>query len=67
MSDNAEGHFHKGLFYGVVLGLGLAWFFGTNEGKNLKNELFERGENLIEKTKEKIEELPDEDFPNTLK
>ncbi|HEY4695164.1 MAG TPA: YtxH domain-containing protein [Candidatus Nanoarchaeia archaeon] len=57
MSDNDhEGHFYKGLFYGLVVGLGLAWFLGTKEGKKVKDEVLEQGEALLEKAEGKLEE-----------
>ena len=34
-SGESEGHFYKGLFFGVILGVGLVWFFGTKSGKEL--------------------------------
>lgn len=49
--DNPEGGFYKGLFYGVVLGLGLVWFLGTKEGKKVKTELLSKGEDLLNEVK----------------
>ncbi len=56
-----EGNFYKGLFYGVVLGLGLVWFLGTKEGRKVKNELLGRGEDLLSRAGGKLENLPEED------
>ena len=39
MGDNnhseSEGHFYKGLFFGVILGVGLIRFLGSKTGKEL--------------------------------
>ena len=32
MSDHNDTGFHKGLFYGVLLGVGLIWFLGEYRG-----------------------------------
>ncbi len=63
MSDtnHSENNFYKGLFYGVVLGLGLVWFLGTKEGRKVKNELLSKGEEFINSAGQKIETLTDED------
>ena len=66
MSDNNqhnhnENNFYKGLFYGVVLGLGLVWFLGTKEGRKVKDELLTKGEEFINHAGQKLEPLPDED------
>ncbi len=58
-SHNDNG-FHKGLFYGVVLGVGLVWFLGTKEGKKVKEELLDRGENFLNQTGETIEAMLDD-------
>jgi hypothetical protein len=28
-----EGHFYKGLFFGLLLGIGVVWFLGSESGK----------------------------------
>lgn len=67
MSDqNNDGGFHKGLFYGMILGVGLVWFLGTKEGKKIKDELLNRGQNLLDQAENKLEtalEENSETFP----
>ena len=60
--NNGDGGFYKGLVYGALLGLGIAWFLGTKEGKKIKREISEKGEEFIEKAKESIDEAWGEDF-----
>lgn len=61
-SNNEDGKFYKGLFYGVLLGVGLVWFLGTKEGKRLKEQFSDKGEEFIEKAKETIDKSLSEDF-----
>jgi hypothetical protein len=60
--NGGDGKFYKGLFYGLLLGVGLVWFLGTKEGKKLKEQLSDKGEDFIEKTKETIDKSLSEDF-----
>ena len=30
-----EGHFYKGLFFGLLIGVGLVWFLNSENGKEL--------------------------------
>jgi len=30
-----EGHFYKGLFFGLLIGAGMAWFLNSESGKEL--------------------------------
>lgn len=60
--NNNDNGFSKGLIYGLVLGVGIAWLFGTKEGKKLKNEILEKGESVITSAKEQVNEAIDEDF-----
>ena len=55
MTDHNDGGFHKGLFYGILLGVGLVWFLGTKEGKKIKEEVFSKGEDLLAQASETIE------------
>lgn len=56
MSDShGDSGFHKGLFYGVLLGIGLVWFLGTKEGKKIKENLLENGEDFLNRASETIE------------
>ncbi len=59
--NHNENNFYKGLFYGVVLGLGLVWFLGTKEGKKVKEELLSKGEEFINQSGQRLENLSDED------
>lgn len=59
--EHHEGGFYKGLFYGVVLGLGLVWFMGTKEGKKVKEEIFKRGEELLGQIDNSDKNSSDED------
>lgn len=34
-SSEHEGHFYKGLFFGVLVGVGLIWFLQSDSGKRL--------------------------------
>lgn len=61
-NNHEDGGFYKGLFFGLLLGVGLIWFLGTKEGKKLKEQVSERGEEFVEKAKESIDEALSEDF-----
>ncbi len=60
--NGREGKFYKGLFYGLMLGVGLVWFLGTKEGKKLKEQLSDKGEGFIEKAKETVDKNLAENF-----
>jgi len=34
-SNEHEGHFYKGLFFGVLVGVGLIWFLQSESGRSL--------------------------------
>lgn len=38
-SNEHEGHFYKGLFFGLLLGVGLIWFLNSDSGKKLTRDL----------------------------
>ena len=40
-----EGHFYKGLFFGLLIGIGTVWFLNSEGGKN-----------LVKKTRDKVDE-----------
>lgn len=61
-SNHEDGNFYKGLFFGLLLGVGLVWFLGTKEGKKLKEQLSEKGEEFVEKAKESIDKSLSEGF-----
>lgn len=60
--NHEDGGFYKGLFFGLLLGVGLIWFMGTKEGKRLKEQMNEKGEDFVEKAKESIDEALSENF-----
>lgn len=64
MGDTEEAHpeLFKGLFFGMLLGLGLAWFFSTPEGEELKKQMRSHGEDLLDRAKEAIDEALKDDF-----
>ena len=37
-----EGHFYKGLFFGLILGVGLIWFLNSDTGKDLVKQTRKR-------------------------
>lgn len=57
-----DGNFYKGLFFGTLLGVGLLWFLGTKEGKKLKKQITEKGEDFIEMAQENIDQVLSEGF-----
>lgn len=61
-NNQEEGNFYKGLFFGVLLGVGLVWFLGTKEGKKLKEQLSEKSEEFVERGKESIDKALSEGF-----
>ena len=65
MSDQGGGDFHKGLFYGVLLGIGLVWFLGTKEGKKIKEQVLSGGEEFLNKASETIEATLEEKLENS--
>lgn len=46
----------KGLFVGVLLGVGLAWFLTSEEGSKFRKKLVEESGDLLEKTRESLDE-----------
>jgi hypothetical protein len=55
-------HFFKGLVMGAVVGAGLLYFLGTEEGQKMKKKLVVEGEDLVKKAKGGAGELlQDED------
>ena len=62
-SSSGAGEFYKGLFFGVLLGVGLIWFLGTKEGEKLKKELGEKGDEFLDKAKESIDQALSKEQP----
>lgn len=60
--SNGEDGFYKGLVYGALLGLGLAWFINTKEGKKFKKQINAKSEEFLDKTKERIETALEDNF-----
>ena len=60
--DNGECGFYKGLVFGALIGVGLIWFLGTKEGKKVKKQISEKGEEFIEKAKQSIDGVLEGDF-----
>lgn len=50
------------------MGLGVVWFLGTKEGKKLKEDISERGEELLDSVKDQLDRAWREDYdpPPTL-
>lgn len=57
-----DGKFFKGLFFGALLGVGLIWFLGTKEGKKIKKQVTEKGEEFVQKAQENIDAALSEGF-----
>lgn len=58
--QNTEGHFYKGLFFGLVLGVGLAYFLKTKEGQEVKEQLFGKGGDLVDEISGRVIEFLEE-------
>ena len=43
--NNQEGHFYKGLFFGLLIGVGLVWFLNSEGGRE-----------IVKKARKKIDE-----------
>ncbi|MDP2671849.1 MAG: hypothetical protein Q8P13_05335 [bacterium] len=52
--ERSDGIF-KGLLFGVLLGVGLSWFFSTPQGKEFKKKLEKEGNKILDQTKEKLD------------
>jgi len=50
--EKQKNSFSSGLFFGAIIGAVLFFLFGTNEGRQIKKKLTEKG-------KEAIDDLPD--------
>lgn len=60
--ENHEDSLFKGMVVGAVIGAGILWLFGTDQGKKVKKQIENEGEDLLKKvTGNEIEE-PDEDI-----
>lgn len=54
-----EGSFHKGLFWGLIAGVGLIWFLNSEEGKKMVDKL----KNKLDETLSSITTPEDEEDP----
>lgn len=64
MSDNHEhheSHFYRGLFYGLIIGVGLVYFLKTKEGQKVKQELLSTGEDLFDDFSNRVIEFIEEE------
>ncbi len=52
----------KGLFFGMLLGLGLAWFMATEEGEELKKKFRNESGELLERAREALDSALKDDF-----
>ena len=60
--NNNDDGFYKGLVYGALIGVGLAWFLGTKEGKKVKKQISDKSEEFIDKAKEKVDAALEDNF-----
>ena len=58
---NSESHFYKGLFFGAILGVGLAYFLRTKEGQEVKRQLLGKSEDLIDEISNRVIEFLEEE------
>ncbi len=58
---NSGSHFFKGLFFGMVLGVGLAYFLKTKEGQKVRKELFQAGGEIIDDFSSRVIEFLEEE------
>jgi hypothetical protein len=52
----------KGLFFGMLLGVGLAWFLSTEEGEELKERFRKESGNLVDRAREALDASLKDDF-----
>ena len=53
-----EGHFYKGLFFGLLLGIGTVWFLNSEGGK----DLVKKARNKVDEALEMEPGMEDYDF-----
>ena len=58
---HSEGHFFKGLFFGLIIGVGVTYFLRTKEGQRVKKELLGSGQELLEDVSERVIEFLEEE------
>jgi gas vesicle protein len=58
MPENDRGNgFISGLFFGGLVGAALVFLFGTKEGRKIKDQLTEKGKELINDLPQVVEDL----------
>jgi len=57
-NEKHEEHFYKGLFFGLLIGIGVVWFSQTEKGKKLVRQAKEK---VGEVLSNEMEEFSDED------
>ena len=60
-NGHSDDSLFKGLVMGVVIGAGILWLLGTEEGKKIKKQVLDSGEDLLNAAKGKVGDLVDED------
>ncbi len=59
-SGGSEGHFYKGLFFGLIVGVGVAYFLKTKEGQEVKRQLLGKGSDLVDEISSRVIEFIEE-------
>lgn len=59
-TPHSENHFYRGLFFGLILGVGVLYFLKTKEGQKVKRELLNASEELIEDLSDRVIEFLEE-------
>lgn len=62
MAKQEDSDIVKGLFFGMVLGLGLAWFLTTPEGEEFKKKIRSQGGDLLDRARDALDSTLKEDF-----
>ncbi|OGY30426.1 MAG: hypothetical protein A3F35_01735 [Candidatus Woykebacteria bacterium RIFCSPHIGHO2_12_FULL_45_10] len=60
-NEEPSGEIFKGLFFGLLLGLGLAWFLATEEGEEIKKKLRKEGGEILDRAREALDQSLAED------
>jgi len=61
-NENSGGEVFKGLFFGLLLGLGLAWFLSTPEGKEVKKRLKKESGDILDRAREALDKALADDL-----
>lgn len=64
--ERGNGHesdsLFKGIVMGAVIGVGVAWLLGTEEGKKLKKSIEGEGSSLLKRARGEEEEMDEDSF-----